>query len=140
MKVVADDLVNLHSQNCANTVQTAFQQLENNLGNSTIDSLFKFCTPSSNSLNNTMDIANLFEAIAYGFASIAQYNSPRTAVTINYLCDLMTKNSSQTELEKLAVVSKIWYGNSCIDYLHVNNVKYLQNSILTGAAVSSGSK
>lgn len=64
---------------------------------------FRLCDPVENSINNALDMANLFENLASNFAGVVQYNkdnSPHATITIDDVSILtaMVLDESMTPL------------------------------------------
>lgn len=78
------------SQDCVDAVRKSFFQVETLLkhmiGQSSLTEKFQLCDPVEHSIENSLDIANLFENLASNFAGVVQYNkdnSPHATITID---------------------------------------------------------
>lgn len=79
-----------YSQDCVNAVKKSFSQVETLLkhmiGQRSLTQMFQLCDPVEKSIENSLDIANLFENLASNFAGVVQYNkdnSPHATITID---------------------------------------------------------
>ena len=120
-----------YSADCVRAVRSAFQQVETLLkhmiGQRTLNEKFQLCDPVERSIENPLDIANLFEAIASNFAGVVQYNkdnSPHATVTIDEVCDVMVNQTIGAPVSRLAEVNRILLKQSnttCLDFVYDRN-------------------
>lgn len=132
--MVAEDLAS-YSQECVDTVKTAFSQLEDLLakpGDENITALFNLCDDIQE-VNTDSDIANFLEIFADDFAGVAQYNKNYGRTTsIDDLCDILTNETYGDELHRLAQMNNLFYSSTnCLDYKYQNTVDFLSNAAIT---------
>lgn len=94
----------------------------------------RLCDPVQKSIDNIMDISNLFESLASNFAGVVQYNkdnSPHATVTIDQVCDIMVNTTIGPQIDRLAAVNELLLNDSkqtCLDYKYDKMVKLMQNT------------
>lgn len=94
---------------------------------------YRTCTPIKDSIENDLDISNLFENIASDFAGVVQYNkdnSPHATITIDDVCDVMLNTTIGPPFTRLAAVNDMLLKQSdekCLDYKYDKMIKELQN-------------
>jgi hypothetical protein len=105
---VVERSLGTYSANCVKAVKSSVDQVETLLkhmiGQRTLNDKFKLCDPIEKSVENPLDVANLFESIADNFAGVVQYNkdnSPHATVNIDDV-------SSRFFLQFLALFSQIF--------------------------------
>ncbi|KAJ8924676.1 hypothetical protein NQ315_000827 [Exocentrus adspersus] len=120
LEVVADSLAT-HSQQCVDSVKTAFLQLENfitNPGTENVTAIFNLCYDinlSENKIPN--NVAYLFERLSSNIAGVIQYHGiPGQANSIHSICGIMTNQTLGREIERLAEVNRLFYGTRCLNY------------------------
>ncbi|XP_055378739.1 putative serine protease K12H4.7 isoform X2 [Condylostylus longicornis] len=134
--VVVTSLGN-YSPKCVTAVQRSFQQIEillkHMIGQRTLDEQFKLCDPVEKSIENHLDISNLFETIAGQFADVVQYNkdnSPHATITIDDVCDVMMNETLGSPLTRLAEVNKLMLTKTkdeCLDYKYDKMINEMKN-------------
>ncbi|XP_018571375.1 putative serine protease K12H4.7 [Anoplophora glabripennis] len=133
LQVVAKDLAS-YSQECVDTVKTAFIRLEelvDNPGELNITSLFNLCDDIEE-VNTEADISTLFEAVSDVFAYVAQYNKNNgRPISVDDLCDILVNETYGDELQRLVEVNKLFYGSSCVDYRYQNVVDGMLDVTIT---------
>lgn len=138
-----------YSADCVKAVRSAFQQVETLLkhmiGQRTLNEKFQLCDPVERSIENPLDIANLFEAIASNFAGVVQYNkdnSPHATVTIDEVCDVMVNQTIGAPVSRLAEVNRILLKQSnttCLDFVYDKSIEEMRNTSW-GSSQASGGK
>lgn len=94
----------------------------------------RLCDPVENSVNNVMDISNLFESLASNFAGVVQYNkdnSPHAKVTIDDVCDIMVNTKIGAQIDRLAAVNELLLDQSnqtCLDYKYDKMIQLMRNT------------
>jgi len=95
---------------------------------------FKLCDPVEQSVDNPLDIANLFENLASNFAGVVQYNkdnSPHATITIDQVCDIMNNQTIGAQIDRLAAVNDLLLkqqNQTCLDYKYDKMVKEMKNT------------
>ncbi|XP_052862481.1 putative serine protease F56F10.1 [Anopheles cruzii] len=127
-----------YSMRCVEAVQSAMEQVEtllkHRIGQRTINEKFDLCDAIEKSINNSLDVASLFEALAGNFAGVVQYNkdnSPHASLTIDEVCDVMANTTIGAPVSRLAEVNRLLLaqGNqSCLDYVYEKSVRQMQNT------------
>ncbi|KAJ8962948.1 hypothetical protein NQ314_005665 [Rhamnusium bicolor] len=140
-KVVSDDLRS-HSDDCLSAVKQGSAQAEvllrHMVGQRNLNKIFRLCDPIENSIENTLDISNLFETLAGNFAGVAQYNkdnrigksSKGANITIDILCDIMTNQTIGAQVRRLAAVNDLImnaYDQKCLDYKYNTMINEMKN-------------
>lgn len=138
-----------YSADCVRAVRSAFQQVETLLkhmiGQRTLNEKFQLCDPVERSIENPLDIANLFEAIASNFAGVVQYNkdnSPHATVTIDEVCDVMVNQTIGAPVSRLAEVNRILLKQSnttCLDFVYDKSIEEMRNTSW-GSSQASGAR
>lgn len=106
---------------------------------------FRLCDPVEKSINNVLDIANLFESLASNFAGVVQYNkdnSPHATITIDDVCEIMVNTSIGAQVDRLAQVNTLLLNQSkekCLDYKYDNMINEMKNTSWN-SDVANGSK
>lgn len=71
--------------------------LKHMIGQRSIDEKFKLCDPIEKSVENPLDVSNLFEALSDNFAGVVQYNKDNRSggkkLTIDDVCDVMSNKT-----------------------------------------------
>lgn len=99
-----------------------------------IFALQRLCDPVERSVDNIMDMSNLFENLASNFAGVVQYNkdnSPHATITIDEVCDIMVNDTLGPQIDRLAAVNELLLNQSkekCLDYKYDKMVKEMQNT------------
>ncbi|XP_065349861.1 putative serine protease K12H4.7 [Cloeon dipterum] len=145
MRVVRDSLAT-HSDECVSAVAEANKQFEillrHRIGQQRIDKLFNLCDSVVDSSKN--DISNLYETLAGNFAGVVQYNKDNRQfegaiganITIDVVCDIMTKSSIGSAVTRYAAVNDLLmktYDQKCLDYKYENMINEFRNETLEGA-------
>lgn len=92
------------------------------------------------SIENPLDISNLFEALASNFAGVVQYNkdySSHGTVTIDDVCDIMLNQTVGAPVARLAEVNRILLvqqKEKCLDYKYDNMVTEMKDTSWSGKA------
>lgn len=100
----------------------------------------RLCDPVEKSIENPLDISNLFEALASNFAGVVQYNkdySPHASVTIDVVCDVMMNQTFGAPVARLAEVNRILLvqqGEKCLDYKYDKMIEDMKNTSWTSKA------
>lgn len=90
------------------------------------------CSPIKDSINNDLDIANLFENVASNFAGVVQYNKDNTnhsKVNIDEVCDIMVNTKIGPPVNRLAAVNALLMRQSeenCLDYKYDKMIDTMQ--------------
>jgi len=136
-QVVVDSLAT-YSQDCVTAVQKSFEQVETLLlhmiGQRNLNQQFKLCDPVENSINNNLDITNLFESLASNFAGVVQYNkdnSPHATITIDDVCSVMINTTIGPPVSRLAVVNQMLLDTAnekCLDYKYDKMIDEMKNT------------
>ncbi|XP_074032602.1 putative serine protease K12H4.7 [Leptinotarsa decemlineata] len=144
LEVVADDLKR-ENASCLESVQRAFEQLKVVLFNSTshedFDELFQSCVPVKDSVENALDMENLFSLISDSLAYVAQYDNNQAmlnaqyGMTIRSVCEIMKDEKIGSEMARLAAVNKQISGQSCFDFRYNTLIEMIQ-----GYGTSNGEK
>lgn len=96
--------------------------------------IFRLCDPVEKSIDNPLDIANLFEALASNFAGVVQYNkdySPHAKITIDQVCDIMVNTTIGPQINRLAAVNDLILKQEkqdCLDYKYDKMVGKMRNN------------
>lgn len=104
----------------------------------------RLCDPVEKSIDNIMDISNLFESLASNFAGVVQYNkdnSPHATITIDQVCDIMVNTTIGPQIDRLAAVNDLLLNESkqkCLDYKYDNMIKLMQNTSWDSDEASGG--
>nr|XP_023027495.1 putative serine protease F56F10.1 [Leptinotarsa decemlineata] len=135
LEVVADDLKR-ESESCLEAVQQAFEQLKVVLFNSTshedFDELFQSCVPVKDSVENPLDMENLFSMILESLAYVAQYDNnqamlnARYGMTIRSVCEIMNDEKIGSEMARLAAVNEQASVQNCFDFRYDTLLKTFQ--------------
>ncbi|TDG53132.1 hypothetical protein AWZ03_000675 [Drosophila navojoa] len=122
---------------CVEAVSRGFAQVEillkHMIGQRNLDEKFKTCTPLKDSIENKLDIANLFENIASNFAGVVQYNkdnSPHAKITIDQVCDVMLNTTMGPPVTRLGAVNDLLLKQSktnCLDYKYDKMIAEMKN-------------
>lgn len=81
------------------SIKQVDMMLKHMIGQRGVTEKFKLCDPVENSINNPLDISNLFEALADNFAGVVQYNKDnrgdgsKKILTIDDVCDVMSNKT-----------------------------------------------
>ncbi|XP_055844315.1 putative serine protease K12H4.7 [Episyrphus balteatus] len=136
-EVVQNSLAS-YSDACVIAVRRSFAQLEillrHMIGQREINEKFQLCDPIEKSIENKLDISNLFENIAGNFAGVVQYNkdnSPHAGKTIDDVCDVMVNETLGTPVQRLAEVNRMLLkdsGEKCLDYKYDKMIVEMQNT------------
>lgn len=92
------------------------------------------CTPISESIDNTLDIANLYENLASNFAGVVQYNKdnrPNVSLSIDDVCQVMVNESIGPQFTRLAMVNSMLLDQStekCLNYRYKDLIDGMTNS------------
>lgn len=95
---------------------------------------FRLCDPVEKSIENPLDISNLFEALASNFAGVVQYNkdySPHATVTIDQICDIMVNTTIGPPVSRLAEVNRVLLveqKEKCLDYKYDKMISEMKNT------------
>lgn len=126
-----------YSDNCVEAVQQAFAQIEillkHMIGQRSLTEKFKLCDPLEKSIENALDISNLFETLADNFADVVQYNKDNRAennVTIDTVCDILTNTTIGPQIDRLAAVNSVIlkkHNESCLDFKYDKMIKEMVN-------------
>uniref|UniRef100_A0A1B0F9N1 Serine protease K12H4.7 n=1 Tax=Glossina morsitans morsitans TaxID=37546 RepID=A0A1B0F9N1_GLOMM len=121
---------------CVEAVGRGFVQIEillkHMIGQRNLDEKFKTCSPIKDSINNDLDIANLFENVASNFAGVVQYNKDNTnhsKVNIDEVCDIMVNTKIGPPVNRLAAVNALLMRQSeenCLDYKYDKMIDTMQ--------------
>lgn len=150
-RVVDDDLRSI-SDNCIKAVQQGTIQvgilLKHMIGQRNLNKLFKLCDPVEKSVDNQLDISNLFETLAGNFAGVAQYNKDNRIgkakgknITLDILCGIMTNQSIGSPVSRLAVVNDLLlttYDQKCLDYKYHNMINSMRNDSYNSEVAEGG--
>jgi Serine carboxypeptidase S28 len=138
-----------YSDDCVKAVKSSADQVETLLkhmiGQRTLNQKFKLCDPIELSVENHMDVANLFETLSDNFAGVVQYNkdnSPHATVNIDDVCAIMVNQSLGPPVTRLAKVNDLIMDkekSKCLDYKYDNMLRDMQN-ISWSSSVSNGSE
>ncbi|EDW69202.1 putative serine protease K12H4.7 [Drosophila virilis] len=122
---------------CVEAVTRGIAQVEillkHMIGQRNLDEKFKTCTPLKDSIENQLDISNLFENIAGNFAGVVQYNkdnSPHANITIDEICDVMLNTTMGPPVTRLAAVNDMLLKQSeskCLDYKYEKMIADMKN-------------
>ncbi|KAJ8951294.1 hypothetical protein NQ318_008198 [Aromia moschata] len=152
-KVVSDDLRS-HSDECLLAVKQGSAQVETLLkhivGQRTLSKIFRLCDPVEKTVDNPLDVSNLFETLAGNFAGVAQYNkdnrigksSKSANITIDTLCDIMTNQTIGPQVRRLAAVNDLLlnaYDQECLDYKYNTMIDAMRN-VSWDSEVSEGGR
>lgn len=102
------------------------------------------CDPVEKSIENDLDISNLFETLASLFAGVVQYNkdySPHARVTIDQVCDIMVNSTIGPPVNRLAEVNRLLMSeqkDKCLDYKYGKMVSKMQNVSWDSDVASGG--
>lgn len=139
--MVNDDLRS-YSDECLQAVKQGTAQVEillrHMVGQKNLNIMFKLCDPIENSVNNKLDISNLFETLAGNFAGVAQYNkdnrigksSKGANITLDTLCGIMTNQTIGAQVKRLAAVNDLLlntYNQKCLDYKYGTMINDMKN-------------
>lgn len=138
-EVVADSLRTYKKADCVTQTHTAIQQvgilLKHRSGNKILDEKFKLCDPIEMSVENSLDVANLFDGLADLFAGVVQYNkhsrNDDNSISIDTVCDLMTDETIGYPVDRLAAVNSLLmekHGNRCFSFKYDKMVRAMKNS------------
>lgn len=95
---------------------------------------FRLCDPVEKSIENPLDISNLFEALASNFAGVVQYNkdySPHATVSIDQICDIMVNTTIGPPVTRLAEVNRVLLvqqKEKCLDYKYDNMIAEMKKT------------
>lgn len=132
-----------HSDECLQAVKQGTAQTEillsHMVGQRNLDKIFRLCDPIENSIENKLDISNLFETLAGNFAGVAQYNkdnrigksSKGANITIDTLCNIMTNQTMGAQVKRLAAVNDLLlnaYEQKCLDYKYDTMINEMKNT------------
>jgi len=138
-----------YSDDCVIAVQKSIQQVEillkHRVGMKNINDQFKLCAPVENSIENAMDISNLFESLASNFAGVVQYNKVNRRADVKPLdiddvCQIMVNTTIGTPVNRFAQVNAMLLNQSkeeCLDYKYDKMVDEMKN-ISWSSKVSEG--
>ncbi|XP_070499827.1 putative serine protease F56F10.1 [Chironomus tepperi] len=137
-EVVRDSLSTYKGCDCVTKVQQAIQQvdvlLKHMIGQRTLNEKFVLCDPIEKSIDNPLDIANLFEGLAGDFAGVVQYNKDNrdgNPVTIDDVCGVMCNQTIGVPVTRLAEVNKMILLESkqkCFDYKYDKMIDQMKNT------------
>lgn len=102
------------------------------------------CDPIETSVDNNLDVSNLFESLASLFAGVVQYNkdnSPHAGVTIDEVCDIMVNTTIGPPVSRLAEVNRLILDQSnetCLDYKYDNMIANMKNVSWNSDVASGG--
>lgn len=148
---VVKDSLGSYSDDCVTAVQKSIQQVEillkHRVGMISINDKFKLCDPVENSIENPLDISNLFESLAGNFAGVVQYsddnrNTKTKPMDIDDVCKIMVNSSIGTPVDRLAEVTKFLLVQSkqkCLDYKYDKMIDEMRNTSW-GASVAEGGR
>lgn len=135
--VVVESLKTYKSADCIAPVKQAFKQidvlLKHMIGQRTLNDKFQLCDPIEKSIDNELDIANLYESIAGDFAGVVQYNKDNRAgsvISIDDVCDLMTNQTIGPPVTRLGAVNKLILkatNQTCLDYKYDKMIEGMRN-------------
>jgi hypothetical protein len=136
-EVVVESLRTYKKADCVTPVQQSFKQidvlLKHMIGQRTINEKFQLCDPIEKSIENPLDIANLYENIAGDFAGVVQYNKDKrdgATISIDDICDLMTNQTIGPPVTRLGEVNKMLLKSSnqtCFDYKYDKMIAEMKN-------------
>lgn len=137
-QVVVDSLATYKQADCVTPVKKAIQQidvlLKHMIGQRTLTEKYQLCDPVEKSVENPMDISNLYENLAGDFAGVVQYNKDNrdnNNVSIDDLCDLMTNQTIGPPVTRLAAVNRMLLKENkqtCLDYKYDKMVEEVKNT------------
>lgn len=147
-QVVDDSLATYKKADCVTPVQKAVQQVDtlmlHMVGQRTLTEKFQLCDPVEKSVENPLDVANLFEGIASLFAGVVQYNKDNrdgAVTTIDDVCDLMTNQTIGPPFTRLAAVNSLLLKENkqkCFDYKYDKMVSDMKNTSWDSEQASGG--
>lgn len=137
-QVVTDSLATYKKADCVTPVRKAVQQIEvllkHMIGQKTINEKYQLCDPVEKSIDNPLDIANLYENIAGNFAGVVQYNKDNRGtnhVSIDDLCVIMTNQTLGVPVTRLAAVNSLMLKEGkqkCLDYKYDKMIADMKNT------------
>lgn len=137
-QVVIDSLATYKKADCVTPVQKAVQQIgvlmKHMIGQRTLTEQYQLCDPVEKSVENPLDIANLYEGLASDFAGVVQYNKDNrdnNHVSIDDVCDLMTNQTIGAPVTRLAAVNRLLLKENdqkCFDYKYDKMVQQMKNT------------
>uniref|UniRef100_U5EW69 Putative thymus-specific serine protease n=1 Tax=Corethrella appendiculata TaxID=1370023 RepID=U5EW69_9DIPT len=146
-QVVTDSLA-AYSTDCVDDVRASIKQVEillkHKIGQKSLTQKFKLCDPIEDSVDNNLDVSNLFEAIASNFAGVVQYNkdnSPHATVTIDQVCDIMANQSLGAPIIRLAAVNSVLLKEQkeeCLDFKYDKMIDEMRNVSWSSEVASGG--
>lgn len=148
---VVDASLTASDNECATSVKLGTAQIEilmrHTSGQRNLNQKFKLCDPIEKNINNTDDVANLFETMAGNFAGVVQYNKDnrlgkgRSNITIDSICEIMTNESMGPPIDRLAVINEmiLEVGNqTCLDYKYDKMISEYRNSSWNSTIAEGG--
>jgi len=99
-----------------------------------VNQKFKLCDEIEKSIDNPLDVANLYENLAGNFAGVVQYNkdnSPHAKLTIDDLCKVMVNETIGVPVTRLAVVNEMLLqqeNQTCLDYKYDKMISEMKNT------------
>lgn len=148
-QVVKDSLATYKKDDCVSYVQKGIEQvdvlLRHMIGQRSLTEKFELCDPVEKSVDNMLDISNLFESLASNFAGVVQYNKDNrghNVTTIDDVCDIMSDKTLGAPVMRLAAVNSLLLKESkelCLDFKYGNMVEQMKN-ISWDSEAANGSK
>lgn len=146
-KVVVDSLATYKKADCVTPVRKAIQQIDilmkHMIGQRKLNEEYQLCDPVEKSIENPLDIANLFEGLASDFAGVVQYNKDNrdnNHISIDDICDLMTNQTIGPPVTRLAAVNRMLLkenNQTCFDFKYDKMVAEMKN-VSWNAEVANG--
>ncbi|KAG5677970.1 hypothetical protein PVAND_007682 [Polypedilum vanderplanki] len=148
-EVVRDSLATYKGCDCVEAVQSGTKQIDvllrHMIGQRTINEKFKLCDPVEKSIENPLDISNLFEGLASNFAGVVQYNKDKrdgVALSIDDVCGAMCNQTIGAPVTRLAEVNRMVLESSnqkCFDYKYDKMIDDMKN-ISWGSSGAEGGR
>ncbi|CAO1329149.1 unnamed protein product [Diamesa hyperborea] len=136
-EVVTASLATYKKCDCVDVVRKSIDQvdvlLKHMIGQRSLTEKFQLCDPVEKSVENPLDIANLFESLASDFAGVVQYNKDNrdnNHITIDDVCDTMCNQTIGPPVTRLAAVNQmilVENKQKCLDYKYDNMIAQMKN-------------
>ena len=136
-EVVTASLATYKKCDCVDVVRKSIDQvdvlLKHMIGQRSLTEKFQLCDPVEKSVENPLDIANLFESLASDFAGVVQYNKDNrdnNHITIDDVCDTMCNQTVGPPVTRLAAVNQMILKENkqkCLDYKYDNMIAQMKN-------------
>jgi pimeloyl-ACP methyl ester carboxylesterase len=138
-QVVHDSLSTYQKGDCVGAIKDGMDQVEtmmkHMIGQRGLDEKFLLCDPIEQSIENPLDIANFYEALASNFAEVVQYNNDnrgdKKVLNIDDVCDVMCNQALGPPVTRLAEVNRLILKQQeepCLDYKYEKMVEEMKNT------------